>query len=423
MIKQDDKNNLSSSPLRGDKRGAVLKIGLIREMKTPPDKRVPLIPEQCKRLMEMYPEVEVVAQSSDVRCFTDDEYRNAGVSVVEDVSDCDVLMGVKEVPKDKLIADKTYFFFSHTIKKQPYNRDLLREVLKRNIRLIDYEVLTDKKGFRLIGFGHFAGLVGAYNGLLTYGKRYKLYDLKPANQCYDLKELKEELKKVEIPPVRIAVTGNGRVANGVIEILEEAGVKRLSVDEYLKGEKTDGAVYVQLEPGDYNKRKNGDDFDLMHFFKHPGEYENNFRRFIPVTDMLISAAYWDPNAPVLFENEDMKKDDFRIKVIADITCDIKGSIPSTVRACTIDEPVYDYDPWSEEEKPPFSDEKNVTVMAVDTLPGELPVDASREFGEQLISGVLPHLIGTDGDEVIKRATIAKDGKLTKYFEYLRDYVE
>ena len=161
----------------------------------------------------------------------------------------------------------------------------------------------------------------------------------------------------------------------------------------------------------------------MHFFHNPGEYEGNFKRFIPFTDILISAAYWDPDAPVLFENEEMKNDEFSIGVIADITCDIKGSIPSTVRACAIEEPFYDYDPWSEKEKPPFSDEKYVTVMAVDTLPGELPVDASREFGEQLMTGVLPYLIDEDKEGVIERASITKEGKLTKSFEYLTDYVE
>ncbi len=400
-----------------------MKLGLIREEKNPPDKRVPLIPEQCKLLMETYPSLEVVVQSSNVRCFNDDEYRSKGISVVDNVSDCDVLMGVKEVPKKMLIPDKTYFFFSHTIKKQPYNRSLLQEILKRKIRLIDYEALTDEKGFRLIGFGHFAGLVGAYNALLTYGKRHKLFDLKPAHQCYNLKELKEEIRKIKVPDVWIAVTGNGRVANGVIEIFKVAEIKRLSVDDYLKGETTGGPVYVQLEPGDYNKHKTGKEFDLMHFFHNPDEYTGNFKRFIPFSDILISAAYWDSNAPVLFEIDDMKNDDFSIGVIADITCDIKGSIPSTVRACTIEEPFYDYDPWSEEEKPPFSDEKYVTVMAVDTLPGELPVDASREFGEQLITGVLPYLIGTDEDEVIERASITKYGKLTSHFEYLTDYVD
>ena len=400
-----------------------MKLGIIREEKNPPDKRVPLIPEQCKSLMEKYPRLEVVVQSSKDRCFKDEEYLSAGIPVVDDISDCDVLMGVKEVPKENLVPGKTYFFFSHTIKKQPYNRPLLQEVLKRKVRLIDYEVLTDKKGFRIIGFGHFAGLVGAYNALLTYGKKHNLYDLKPANRCYDLKELKQEVKKIDAPSVRIAVTGSGRVANGVVEILKEAGIKRLSVEEYLKGDRVEMPVYVQLEPGDYNKHKSADKFDLMHFFKNPTEYEGDFKRFIPVSDILISAAYWDPAAPVLFENDDMKKEDFNIDVIADITCDIKGSIPSTVRACTIAEPCYDYDPWSEGEKPPFSDDKLITVMAVDTLPGELPVDASREFGSQLMSGVLPNLIEEDKDGVIERASVTKDGKLTEYFEYLSDYVK
>ncbi len=400
-----------------------MKLGIIREEKNPPDKRVPLIPEQCKFLMERYPSLEVVVQSSEVRCFKDDEYRSANIFVVDDISDCDVLMGVKEIPKDKLVPGKTYFFFSHTIKKQPYNRSLLQEVLRRKVRLVDYEVLTDKKGFRIIGFGHFAGLVGAYNALITYGKKHKLYDLKPASRCHDLKELKHELKKITVPDVRIAVTGSGRVANGVIEILKEAGVRQLSVEDYLKGEKADTPVYVQLEPGDYNEHKADKEFEMMHFFQNPLEYEGNFRRFIPFTDILISAAYWDPDAPVLFSNDDMKKDEFAIDVIADITCDIKGSIPSTVRACTIEEPFYDYDPQRETEKPPFSGEKQVTVMAVDTLPAELPVDSSSEFGAQLISGVLPSLLEEDRLGVIERASITMDGKLTMNFEYLRDYVE
>jgi len=400
-----------------------MKIGVIREEKVPADKRVPLVPEQCKLLMEQYPSVEVVVQSSNIRCFSDDEYKNTGIRVVDEVSDCDVLMGVKEVPKDKLIADKTYFFFSHTIKKQPYNRDLLREVLKRNVTLVDYEVLVGTDKLRIIGFGRFAGLVGAYNSLLTYGKKYGYFDLKPAHQCKDFNELKEELSKIKIPPVKIAMTGSGRVAKGVKEIMEIAGIKQVTVEEYLKNDAPDQPVYVQLFVYDYNKHKDGKEFERQHFYSHPEEYENSFKRFIPHTDILISSAYWDPNAPVMFENDDMKSDDFRIKVIGDITCDIKGSIPSTVRATSIEEPCYDYDPYTESEKPAFSDDKLVTVMAVDNLPSELPVDASRDFGESLVNNVIPHLLGGDEDEIIAKATIAKGGKLTKYFEYLRDYVE
>ena len=400
-----------------------MKIGVIREEKVPADKRVPLVPEQCKLLMEQYPSVEVVVQSSNIRCFSDDEYKNTGIRVVDEVSDCDVLMGVKEVPKDKLIADKTYFFFSHTIKKQPYNRDLLREVLKRNVTLVDYEVLVGTDKLRIIGFGRFAGLVGAYNSLLTYGKKYGYFDLKPANQCKDFNELKEELSKIKIPPVKIAMTGSGRVAKGVKEIMEIAGIKQVTVEEYLKNDAPDQPVYVQLFVYDYNKHKDGKEFERQHFYSHPEEYENSFKRFIPHTDILISSAYWDPNAPVMFENDDMKSDDFRIKVIGDITCDIKGSIPSTVRATSIEGPCYDYDPYTESEKPAFSDDKLVTVMAVDNLPSELPVDASRDFGESLVNNVIPHLLGGDEDEIIAKATIAKGGKLTKYFEYLRDYVE
>jgi alanine dehydrogenase len=400
-----------------------MKIGVIREEKVPADRRVPLAPEQCKLLMEQYPSIEVVVQSSNIRCFTDEEYRNEGINVVDDVSDCDVLMGVKEVPKDKLIPDKTYFFFSHTIKKQPYNRDLLREVLKRNITLVDYEVLVGKDSLRIIGFGRFAGLVGAYNSLLTYGKKYGYFDLKPAHQCKDFNEIKEQLKKIKMPPVKIVMTGSGRVAKGVIEIMDLAGIKKVSVEDYLQNDKPLGPVFVQLFVYDYNKHKEGKEFVRQQFYKHPEEFENDFKRFVPNTDILISSAYWNPKAPVLFENDDMKRDDFRIKVIGDITCDIKGSIPSTVRATSIEEPCYDYDPYTESEKPAFSDDKLVTVMAVDNLPSELPVDASRDFGESLINNVIPHLLGGDEDEIIAKASIAKGGKLTKYFEHLRDYVE
>jgi alanine dehydrogenase len=399
-----------------------MKIGILREGKVPPDKRVPLTPEQCKSLLNLYPNLQLVVQPSPIRCFTDQEYVDKGIILQEDLSDCDVLMGVKEVPVKDLLAGKTYLFFSHTIKKQPHNRRLLQTVLGKDIRLVDYELLTDLKGMRLIGFGRYAGLVGAYNGIRTYGLKNHLFELKPAHQCADLAEMKRELRSVSLPAMKIAVTGNGRVANGVVEIMEEAGIARLSVDEYLEQESPHVASYVQLEPGHYNLHKEGRPFELLHFFKHPDEYRGNFKRFCSQTDMLISAAYWDPRAPVLFSQQDMMETMFRLEVVADITCDIGGSIPSTIRATTIADPFYDYNIETGKEELPFSGSHHVSVMSVDNLPCELPKDASRDFGNRLLHRILPNVIGPDRNTIIERATIANNGELTERFKYLADYV-
>jgi len=399
-----------------------MKIGIIREGKQPPDKRVPFSPGQCVQIIREFPGVEVFVQSSKIRCFGDEEYRSAGIPVMDNLEHCDVLMGVKEVPVHDLIPGKTYFFFSHTIKKQAYNRELLQEIIRKKIRLIDYEVLTCTDGMRIIGFGRFAGLVGTYNGLLTYGKRNRLFCLKPAHQCDGLHELKKNVQGLLLPSLKIAVTGDGRVAGGALELLREIPIRRVAVDEYLGLDSFEGPVFVQLSPGDYNLHRQNKPFDLLHFFNHPAEYKGNFHRFCSQTDLLIAAAYWDPEAPVLFTSEEMKKTDFRIRVIADITCDIEGSVPSTKRASTIDDPVYDYNPGTGELEEAFSSEKNISVMAVDNLPCELPKDASLDFGKNLLEKVLPHLTGNDKDGVINRATVTEGGKLTERFGYLSGYL-
>jgi alanine dehydrogenase len=400
-----------------------MKIGILRENKTPIDKRVPLTPQQCVEVQQQFHGVTVVVQPSAVRCFTDDEYRSLGIQVQEDLSGCDILLGVKEVRTEDFIEGKKYMNFSHVIKKQPYNRKLLQTVLKKNIQLMDYEVLTNKEGLRIIGFGRFAGLVGAYSGIRAYGLRNKLFDLKPAHECDDLSEMLANLDLIELPPLKIAVTGDGRVANGVLEVLGKLNVARLAAADYIALENPDMPIFVQLLPGNYVRRKNGFEFDLFHFFTHPTEYENTFIPFAETSDMLIASAYWDPKAPVLFTPGDMKKGSFRIKVISDITCDIEGSIPSTKRASTIDDPYYDYIPETEELEPAFSSPNNITVQAVDNLPCELPKDASLDFGQKLIENVFPSLFGEDPDGIIERATITKNGKLTPRYGYLQDYVD
>lgn len=398
-----------------------MKIGLIREFKVPRDKRVPFSPTQLAYL-HMYYENRIefkVAPSPD-RCFSDEEYLAKGIEVSDDLTDCDILMGVKEVPISELIPNKTYFFFSHTIKKQAYNRQLLNETLARKIRLIDYEALKDNTGQRVVAFGRWAGLVGAYNGLWTYGLKSGLYSLKRAHECHDLHELKDELKKVELPPIKIIVTGDGKVAGGAVEILEAVGIRRVLTDDLLHAY-YEVPVYSQLAASDYNQRKTDGGFDLKEFYSFPQRYEGCFSPYAEVSDMLIATAYWDPQAPVLFTASEISSPEFNISVIADITCDINGSIPTTIRPTTIADPLYDIDRDQFEELPAFGKQNSISVMAIDNLPCELPRDASEDFGRQLTDRVIPEFF-VSGSTIIRQATVTEDGELTAPFAYLADFV-
>ena len=399
-----------------------VKIGIIREGKVPTDKRVPFTPEQAKELQNKFQNTEVRCQSSDIRCYTDAEYKQQGITMTNTVEECDILMGVKEVPLDKLIDNKTYFFFSHTTKKQPYNRELLQTILKKNIRLVDYENLTEPNGTRVVAFGRYAGIVGAYNGILTYGKRYNLFHLKPAHQCFDMAEMKGEYSKVDLPAIKIGVTGGGRVARGAMEVLHGMKIRRVTPKAFLE-EQFNEPVFTQLNTRDYNKPKTGGEFIRSEFYANPDCYEGDFLKYAREMDLLIAGAFWDPAAPVLFNREDIMSLDFKIRVIADITCDIEGSIPSTKQPGTVDNPIYDYNPSEDNVEPALKDEGNITVMAVDNLPCELPRNASKDFGRELIDNVLPHLLGNDSENMIERASITKEGKLTSRFAYLQDYAD
>ncbi len=397
-----------------------IRLGIIKEGKTPPDKRVPFSPTQCVEIEQRYPHVKVVVQESDIRAFKDDEYREVGIEIVTDVSDCDILMGIKEVPVSRLIPKKTYLFFSHTIKKQPYNRKLLQEVLNKKIRLVDYEALKDKLNNRLVAFGRFAGIVGAYNGLLTYGKKFKLFSIRKASECFDINDLKIELRKVVLPPIKIILTGGGRVAKGAMETLDSAGIRKVSPKDFLNNTFNE-PVYVQISSADYHVRKAGGPFNREEFHQNPQLYASTFVQYAHVADLLIAGAFWNPKAPVLFTREEMQNPDFKLKVIADVTCDIEGSIPATKKPSTILDPLYDYNPKTDSVEAPLGNPNLVTVMAVDNLPCELPRSASEEFGRDLIDKILPALVISDKDGVIKRASITKNGKLTETFAYLTDY--
>ncbi len=398
------------------------KIGIIREGKTPPDKRVPLTPAHCKTLLETYAHLQLVVQPSSFRAIVDQEYLKAGIPMSDDLSDCDIIMGVKEVPVEMLLPGKTYMFFSHTFKKQPYNRALLQAILEKKISLIDYEVLTAEDGKRLIGFGRYAGIVGCYNGLLAYGKKSRRYTLKSAHACKDRKEVEQELERIDFPyNFRLVLTGRGRVGNGAREILELVNIKEVSPLDYLIRE-YDEPVFTQLSVGDCNKTKDGSEFDTSHFYNHPEKYQSNFMRFARKSDMYIPCHYWDDKAPYIFTREDAKQPDFRIKLVADISCDIDGPVASTLRPSTIADPHYGYLSVTEEEGD-FMDPKAIGVMAIDNLPCELPRDASQDFGDELIRNIFPELIGKNHSEIIERARQTNlQGALTEEFDYLKDYV-
>ncbi|HEX5169965.1 MAG TPA: NAD(P)-dependent oxidoreductase [Cyclobacteriaceae bacterium] len=399
-----------------------IKLGIIREGKIPVDKRVPFTPAQVSEIIYKFPHVEIFCQHSSIRSFSDLEYEQTGIKVVHDLSHCDLLMGIKEVPLNNLIDHKTYLFFSHTMKKQPHNRRLLQAILKKNITLIDYEALTDAEGNRLVAFGRYAGIVGTYNCFWMIGKRYKNYSLRRAMDCIDYNDLKRELPKIKLPSqLRIVLTGSGRVGKGAEQILSDVGVRKVNPDDFLN-HSFDEPVYVQLRSRDYHVDKSGREFSSEEFHSAPEKFDSDFLKYAQVADVLINGAYWNPGAPRLFSREEMLDPSFKIKIIADISCDIDGSVPATIKATDVNDPVYDYNPFSHTAEPPFSNEKFISIMAVDNLPCELPRSASEDFGRGLIDRVLPSLIVEDNKGVIMRATIAKGGKLTARFAYLSDYI-
>ncbi|MDJ0600035.1 MAG: NAD(P)-dependent oxidoreductase [Crocosphaera sp.] len=399
-----------------------MKVGIIREEKNPPDSRVPLTPEQCQYLMHINQDLDIVIHKSEKRCFFDQEYRERGICVVEDVSDCDILLGVKEVPIKVLLPNKTYLFFSHTHKKQPYNRKLLQTILQKKIRLIDYECLCDQEGKRVIAFGHWAGVVGAHNAILAWGKRYQSFALKPMHQCHDFAEAETYYKNLQLPNFKIVITGDGRVSNGAATVLDLMNIKQVSPQDFLN-QQFAYPVYTKLSVQDMYYKKGENIFDESHYYEHPEEYDSIFQPYPKVSDIMINGIYWEKGVPVFFTKEDIKKDDFNIKVIADITCDIApdASIPCTIRPSTIADPIYGYDPYLETEIKAFQPQ-GIDIMAVDNLPNELPRDASEDFGNQLINQVWDELKKPDS-QMIYNATIAMDGQLNKPYEYLQDFVD
>ncbi len=396
------------------------KIGILREAKFPPDARVPLVPAQIEQLKKQYPEIEILVQPGKGRCYANYEFEERGIKLQEDLSMCDILLGVKEVPYDLLINNKTYLFFSHTIKKQAQNKKLLQMLLQKNITMVDYECLKNDKGDRVIAFGRWAGIIGAHNGLWTLGQRLDEEHLKRAKECRDYYELKYQYKGLTMPKVKIIVTGTGRVGKGAVEFFREIKIKEISKDEFMNYEFNE-AVFCILDSDDLYDRKSDGGFDRSEFHHNPELYKCNFTRYMNKCDVLINCIFWNPKAPQLFSKEDMRNPNWRIKVIADVSCDINGGVPATIRSTTINEPVFGYDVNTESEIAPYIPE-SIDIMAIDNLPNELPRSASEEFGNLLINSVWEELFKEESP-MINGATICKNGKLNEPFLYLSDYAE
>ena len=398
-----------------------MKFAIIKERKNPPDRRVVFSPEKLAEARDQFPQAEFVVEASDIRVFPDDAYRALGFTVTNDVSDCDVMIGVKEVPIENLIPNKKYFYFSHTIKKQPYNQKLLLAMLDKNIEMYDHETIVKQSGARLIGFGRYAGLVGAYNGFRALGLRDGLFELPKVEHLADLDAVKAELDKITLPNIKILLTGTGKVAQGAQEILDHLKIKEVSDALYLTTQFTE-PVYVMADVMEYAKRKDGKVGNKYEFYKDPSGYESNFMPYAKQTDLFIAGHFYGDGAPFIFTRQDAKHPDFRINLVADVSCDIDGPVASTIRPSTIANPFYGYDAKTESEVA-FNAPKAITVMAVDNLPCELPKDASEGFGDMFLEHVIPAFFNNDDRGILKRAKITENKKLTQRFSYLQNYVD
>mgnify|MGYP003600045656 FL=1 len=398
-----------------------MKFGIVKERKNPPDRRVVFTPEELVRLKTEHPEAEIKVESSDIRVFSDEEYSNLGLEVATDMTDCDVLFGVKEIPVDALIPNKKYFFFSHTIKFQPYNRKLLQAILEKKIELYDHETIVDAKNKRLIGFGRYAGIVGAYNGFRGFGIKYELFNLPKAETLKSKDDLIVRLRRQTLPNIKIVLTGHGKVGMGAKEILDGMKIKEVQVDDFLT-KKYSEPVYTQIDVLDYNKRLDGQVLDNTDFYKNPQEYTSDFERFSQVADIFMAGHFHGNNAPDILTREMLVSAKNKIQVVADISCDVDGPIACTIKASTIADPFFGY-LAGENKEVPFTHPGSIMVMSVDNLPCELPKDASEGFGEMFMEHVIPAFFNNDKDGILQRAKMTENGQLTERFKYLQDYVD
>lgn len=397
-----------------------MNIGILKEEKVPAERRTPLLPEHCAVLLQKYPHLRISVQPYNDRCVALEEYLKVGCEVVEDLDKIDIFLGIKEVPIASLVENKTYLFFSHTAKGQAHNKPMLQAIKEKNIRLIDYELLVDDQKNRLVGFGKFAGIVGTYNVIRAYGLKYNLFELPPPQRCERMEVLMNELttKAVpKLPPIKVVVTGTGRVGNGIVEVLQGIGFEQVNAEQFLKNDAVSVPTFTVLKAQDYYQLK-GKTWDTAYFYAHPQEAISNFERFCNVADVIITGAYWNPASPPLFQLSAIAKPTFKPRLIGDISCDILGGIPCNLRASHLDAPFYDVSPVTFTEQPAFSNPNHITMLAVDNLPSALPYEASKDFGTQLLQHVIPLLLEDEKNNILQRAIIAQNGKLMPSFQHL-----
>ena len=406
-------------------------ISIIREARID-ENRTPITPNQIQTLTNQFPNLQVFVQPSKKRCFKDEDYSKAGAKIKEDISNSDIIFGVKEVEISTLIENKTYLFFSHTSKVRKdiyqaaqnkaiiYKKELLREVIKRKITLIDYENIreTSDKGYRYLGFGRFAGIVGCYNTLNLYLKLQKEKSLPRAFEINSYAKIKELISKQNFNKLKILQIGRGNVAKGAMEILKYANIKQISINDYLN-KKYNEAIFCNISTREHVERNDGKDYSSQDFTSNPHEYKSKIKNYLFDTDMLITGHYWEPKFPKLFYPNQINE--FKnLKIIGDITCDINGAVPTTIRSTSIAKPYYSIDINSMKEID--LGKEGIAVMAVDNLPSELPNESSEEFGDSIISEVLPYLINKD-DGRINRATTASRGEFCPKYKYLEDFIK
>lgn len=420
-------------------------IGIRREDKHIWEKRIALSPEDCAKLIKRG--VNIILQPSSIRCFSDKEYIRVGAQIKEDLQECDFLLGVKEMPKEFIQPNRAHLFFSHTIKGQPYNMPLLKEILDKNATLLDYERIVDENNRRLIAFGRFAGLAGVIDTLSLLGKRWQskkivnpLVNILFSMQYKAFGEARQAVLQIENSlksldrPLKIALIGNGNVSHGVQEILRLLPLAKVSPEE-LKKEDCPNLAYAIFEEKDFVVPKNPEQpFELQDYYNNPQKYSACFEQYLPYLDVVINTIYWDARYPRLVTNEALqslfsKNPSPRLEVIGDISCDIEGAMQCTVKCTTPGSPSFVFDPMTKAITDGWEG-KGVAVLAVDTLPCEFPLDASIYFSEKLIP-LLLEIIQADLSGTLEESklpsciipsVIVWKGKLTPQYQYLQEKI-
>jgi alanine dehydrogenase len=408
----------------------IITLAILRESRID-ENRAPFSPAQISILLNKFPNLKIIVQPSKRRCFKDEDYLKAGAQITDELNSANIIFGVKEIEISTLIENKTYLFFSHSSKVRQYigketndkaiiyKKELLKEIIKKNITLIDYENLRDTsgEGYRYLGFGRFAGIIGTYNTLNLYLKLFTEEQLPRAFEINSYEQIKKLIGKKNFNKVKILLTGSGRASKGAIEMLKLANIREVTLNDYLNT-KYNEAIFCNISAKKHVERKDGKPSSYLDYLVNPHKYTSKVKNYLLDANIFIACHYWDPEFPKLFSPKQISE--FKnLKIIGDVTCDINGSVPTTIRSTSIAKPYYSINTDSMKEIELGN--KGIAVMAVDNLPSELPRDASEEFGSSVISEILPYLINKD-DGRINRATTASNGKFCSNFTYLNDFI-